>query len=485
MVGLVAGAGALLRGNLLVLLPAIALWPLVRARVARERLSGAAISAAWSLAGMALVLLPVFARNYAVGGEFALSTSGAGTNIYGGNNLDNPYGVATEFAWVRGVPEHEADDWKHEAQRRTGEQLTVMQVSAYWRDAALASMREQPLEHAKILWRKLRISLGAYEVPDNHFLEWDARYVAPLRWPWPGFALIGPWALIGVALLLVRRKQPVAEDIDRAAAREVALLAALYLGTVVLTVTSDRIRYALVPLLLPFAAHTVVLFAAWLRRPQRLAPLSLCGLAALSLACTAFVWTPVISASDRAKDFDERDFNLAAGILRTNGSLSAAEELTAVLDARYPKSVRVDLLQSEIDYRRAREILDTGESSSETRALAEARLDAALGRLKDARARSRPQELFRVHVLAGAIQQYLGQFAAAARHYANALEFDPEDADVLRRRGVCLANAAMQQPPGAQREKGLDEALAILDALPNAASDAELARLIAQIRAAR
>ena len=79
----------------------------------------------------------------------------------------------------------------------------------------------------------------------------------------------------------------------------------------------------------------------------------------------------------------------------------------------------------------------------------------------------------------------MGEFAPAAQHYARALEFDPEDGDLLRLYGVCLANAAMQSPAGEARARGIEQALKILEPLNSTASDAELARLIAQIRAAR
>ena len=80
------------------------------------------------------MLLPVALRNLLVGGTFLLTTSGAGTNLYGGNNLENPYGRATEFSFLRGVPEHEAGDWRREAERRVGHPLDPGDVSAFWRD---------------------------------------------------------------------------------------------------------------------------------------------------------------------------------------------------------------------------------------------------------------------------------------------------------------------------------------------------------------
>lgn len=478
-VGALAGAGALLRGNLVPMLPFVALWPLARARFfARE--AGPAVGCV--LVGVAAWLIPVAWRNAAVGGEFALTTSGAGTNLYGGNNLDNRYGVATEFAWVRGVPEHEAGDWRHEAERRTGRELSAVEVSDFWRDATFASIAEHPREHAWILGRKLLLTLGAYEVPDNHFLEWDARHVATLRGPWPGFGLIGPFALLGLGLCLFRRDP----RIQRGAAIELALLAGLYLCTIVATVTSDRIRFGLVVLLLPFAGHAARHVGGMLLAWRRASPGELAGTALGLVVSIAVVFAPVLDATERANDFDERDHNLAAGLLRDGGDLEKAGACIADLQARHPRSVRVDLLESDLQFRQARALLEASPAPPDARVRAEALLDEALERLRETRGRSRPQEAFRVHVLAGAIQQYLGRFDAAARFYALALEFDPRDADVLRRRGLCLANEAMALPAGEVRRAGLRSALDLLEPLLEGGgndADGSLARLVESIRA--
>ncbi len=486
-VGFLAGLGALLRGNLVPMLPVLVLWPALRAACERRWTARALIACAMVFVGAALVLLPVALRNRAVGGAFVLTTSGAGTNIYGGNNLDNPSGVATEFAWVRTVPEHEADDWRHEAERRSGKSLSPMEVSSFWMHASLQSMREHPLEHAKILGRKLLLTLGAYEVPDNHFLEWDARYVASLRWPWPGFGIVGPLALIGCALLVAGAKSAQRWNIDFGAAIEVLLLAGLYLGTVVLTVTSDRIRYPLVGLLLPFAAFAVVRASVWLWRERRV---SLAQFAAGTLVVTAsafVVWTPVIDAQERAKDFDERDYNLAVEILRAKSSLAKAEQIVTELSARRPRDPNLELLQAEIESSRGLALLAMKAQAPfpDAEARAGAQLESALARLEWILERGTPIQHFRADAMTARILQSMGEFAQAARHYARALEFDPEDRDLLRLYGVCLANAAMQSPPGEERARGIEQALGILEPLNSTSSDAELARLIAGIRAAR
>lgn len=486
-VGFLAGIGALLRGNLVPMLPLIVLWPALRAAFERRWNAGAIAASAMVFVGAALVLTPVALRNRAVGGAFVLTTSGAGTNIYGGNNLDNPNGVATEFAWVRTVPEHEADDWRHEAERRCGKSLSPMEVSSFWMHASLQSMREHPLEHAKILGRKLLLTLGAYEVPDNHFLEWDARYVASLRWPWPGFAVVGPFALIGCALLVAGRTSARRWNVDLGAASEVLLLAGLYLGTVVLTVTSDRIRFPLVALLLPFAAFALVRASVWLWKERRASLAQFSAAALVSTAAIFVVWTPVIDAQERAKDFDERDYNLAVEILRAKSSLSKAEKIVVELSARRPRDSNLELLHAEIESSRGLALLAMKAQAPfpDAEARAHGLIESALSRLAWILERGTPIQHFRADAMTARIRQSMGEFAKAAQHYARALEFDPEDGDLLRLYGVCLANAAMQSPAGEARARGIEQALKILEPLNTTSNDAELMRLIAQIRAAR
>src|SRR5262249_33661895 len=162
-----------------------------------------------------------------------------------------------EPGFVRGIPEHEAGDWRREAERRVGHPLGPAAVSAFWAGEALRSFREHPVAHLGILWRKLRLSLGRYEVPDDHALDWDARYVAVARGPFPGFGLVGALGIAGILLCALRGRAGTGfAPEDPGAALVLALLFLLYLATIVLTVTSDRARLPLVPLLVPFAAWT-------------------------------------------------------------------------------------------------------------------------------------------------------------------------------------------------------------------------------------
>jgi 4-amino-4-deoxy-L-arabinose transferase-like glycosyltransferase len=468
-VGVLAGLGALLRGNVLVLLPCFVLWPAARALIERRPVRAAVPAALSVVVGIAFVLLPVATRNAVVGGRFLLTTSGAGTNFYGGNNLDNPYGVAKEFDWVRGVPAYEADDWRHEAERREGRPLDAAETSSYWLGASLHSMGAHPLEHLGIFWRKLRLTLGGYEVPDNHFIDWDARYVPLLAAPLPGFALVGGLSLAGLLLFLASEQRR-----GRGAALELACLVLLYLATIVLTVTSARVRLALVPLLLPFGAAFVTGLRAVPARSRKLAG------GALVVAALA-VLVPVLPASKRGEDFDERDFNLAGGWIDEGREPERAEALLRGLAERHQKSARVGRRLAQLEYERARARIAGATSEAELLEI-QREVEALLARLLTIMEHSNPRERFRAASLAGAMLQDQGQWGPAADLYGQALEFDPEDRDLRRRLAVVLAEAAVGEASDAARRLGLRAAESLLVELIDEESTSALESLLEQVR---
>ncbi len=457
-VGVLAGLGALLRGNVLVLLPVLVAWPLLRAALARAPLRPALPRAAAVLGGVALVLAPVALRNWAVGGVVALSTSGAGTNLYGGNNELNPYGVATEFPWVRGIPRHEAEDWRAEAERRTGRALDAAGTSAFWSGEVRRSARERPALHARILWNKLRATLGAYEVPDNHLLEWDRRYVPLLRRPWPGFGLWGTLGLAGLFAFLARgfRRDGYRHGGARPrAAIELAALVCLYLATIVLTVTSDRVRLALVPLLLPFAGAFVA--ASFERLRSRAAPRAWIGPASALLVAALVVHVPVFDASTRAGDLADREHNHAVALLE-QGRLEEATALAQDLARDWPGSARIQLLLADCEWRRGWALA----AEPETRAQGQERIGAVLARLRALLELPglAPKEASRARRLAGWIQLALGNAGAAERHFRLAREFAPRDADLA----LGHAQALIALVEGGAREHGA-QAGELLDGL--------------------
>ena len=513
-IGALGGLGALLRGNMLVLLPVFAAWPLARLlvrRVAARRApatdgasSGSASSSGASratsparaladgalvLLGAACVLAPVALRNRAVGGALVLTTSGAGTNLYGGNNRENPYGRATEFSFVRGVPEHEAKDWEHEAERRAGRELDPAEVSAFWRDEVLRSVRADPGLHLSILWNKLRLSLGAYEVPDNHLLAWDARFVPLARLPWPRFGVVGTLGLAGIALAAAaclsraaRARLTAFVPADAGAALELAALFLAYLATVVLTVTSDRARLPLLVALAPFAGHAL---AGTVRAARSYAGRALIAAAAALLAAGAFVASNALPAHELAEDLDEREYNLAVQRLHAERRPDEARAIAERLAASHPRSARLAMLLAEIDVVRARAV-DPALRGREGLAERSRLLADALARTEPLAddARLPPRERFRARHLAAWILLEGGRALDAQRRYREALEFDPEGPDLL----VGLARARVagtDELPPEQRLAALEGALAIVARLEPGARGDRARRAELELLAAR
>ncbi|MCE9594692.1 MAG: glycosyltransferase family 39 protein [Planctomycetes bacterium] len=469
-VGALAAFGALLRGNMLVLIPCFVAWPVVVEFCTERAWRRGVVGALLVGVGAACVLLPVARRNQVVGGRFVLTTSGAGTNFYGGNNLDNPYGVAKEFDWVRGIPKYEAADWRHEAERRSGRALDAAETSSFWASETLRSMAAQPAFHLRALWRKFRLALGTYEVPDNHFLEWDAAWVPLLRAPLLGFGLVGTLGVGGMlaAAWLRRRASPWSS----------LALFALYLGTIVLTVMSERARLVLVPLLAVFAGGWLV--HVFTRDAVRRGLVFACVLVAAPL-----VLVPTFDSGARQRDLDERDYNLATILISDGGDLVRARSLGEALAVRYPGTPRAALLLADIEWRLARRVLDEPKSAAADAARARTELDRIVASLDAVEARADPQERFRLTKLRGAIRQFQGDFAAAERDYRVARDFDPEDPDVARRLAVSLANRAMGDADATRRRAGLVEAAGLLEALATRTpDDEELVRLAREVRAA-
>ncbi len=461
--GLLGGLGALLRGNLLILLPLLALWPWLRRRESsggdlRQNLRAGGLF----LGGVALVLVPVLLRNGHVGGVYALTTSGAGTNFYGGNNPDNPHGVATEFDWVRGIPRYEADDWRREAERRTGRALDAGESSSYWMGEAFASMGRDPGLHLSILWNKLRLALGDYEVPDNHHLEWDARYVPLLGPGWPGFGLWGGCGLAGLLLLLARR------DLGRGRG-ELALLFVLYLGTIVATVMSMRARLPLLVLLLPFTGYWAREFSEAFDVRGRAAQLRSMAAALLALVLGAGVaCLPVFSAEQREEDLADRDYNLVVTWLERGEELDGASHLAEELAQRYPRSSRLQTLLADTEWRRGRALAAAGNVAG-----GEELVDAALARLRrvtEAEGIS-PRERSRAWRLAGYVQAQLGRWDAAERFFHQAREFAGEDLELRVSHGQALLMSARALPEGVERREREARGRVLLEGVMEEAPD--------------
>ncbi len=243
--GVALGLLMLTRENAAVLIAPIAVWLAVRRpaplRFAVRRVAAFAV-------GLAVVVLPVTIRNAAVGGELAITTAQFGPNFYIGNNPDADGTYRALVPW-RGNARFERQDATELAERAVGHALTPGEVSAYFRDWALAFIRAEPARWLRLLGRKLALTVNAVEVSDS-----EDQYTYG-EWSWPlrlqtvwNFGVLVVLALLG--MWTTRR--------DWRRLWVVHAIIGLYAASVVLFYVFGRYRFPLVPPLMLFAGEAVV-----------------------------------------------------------------------------------------------------------------------------------------------------------------------------------------------------------------------------------
>jgi tetratricopeptide (TPR) repeat protein len=245
--GLAMGGLSLTRENGLVFIAVLGAWILTRARASR---GGFALVRPLVMfaAGLAVVLVPVAARNAAVGGGFYLTTSQFGPNFYIGNNPKSD-GTYMSLRFGRGAPEYERQDATELAEYAVGRRLTPAEVSGFWTDRAMAFITGSPGAWAKLMARKFLLLWNATEMLDTESQESYAEYSLPLRaLGWFGhFGVLVPLAVIGAFVAWpVRRRAGI-----------LFAMTGIYAASVLIFYVFARYRLPLVPLLMLFAGLPV------------------------------------------------------------------------------------------------------------------------------------------------------------------------------------------------------------------------------------
>ncbi|MCK4342097.1 MAG: tetratricopeptide repeat protein [Phycisphaerae bacterium] len=245
--GLVLGLLCLTRENALLLIPVLGAWLAIH--VTKPGLATRAGRVGVFAVGLLIALLPVGFRNWAVGGEFALTTSQAGPNFYIGNNPDAP-GIYVPLRPGRGGPRTERQDAAELAELARGHPLTPREVSHYWLGKSWEFIRAQPGAWLRLTGRKAIFTFNAYEIPDAedmYFYELRCGLIRSLGYLLH-FGVLFPLAVAGIYLTMSRW-------------RELWVLYALVLTMAVSVIAFfvfARYRFPLVPVLTLFAGAALV-----------------------------------------------------------------------------------------------------------------------------------------------------------------------------------------------------------------------------------
>ncbi|MGE0863660.1 MAG: tetratricopeptide repeat protein [Vicinamibacterales bacterium] len=260
--GLAMGGLALTRENALVFIAVIVAWIIVRARTGTRPPGTSGTSGTLGALrplgtfalGLAIVLLPVAARNYAVGGGFYLTTSQFGPNLYIGNN-PGADGTYASIRSGRGAPEFERQDAREVAEQAAGRALSPAEVSSYWTEQAVEFITSQPGAWLRLTGRKIALLFNSAEMLDTESQESYAEWSLPLRLGGVAghFGVLVPLAAFGlIATWHQRRRLWVLHA-----------LALAYAASVVMFYVFARYRYPLVPFLMLYAAAGLAIPFDW------------------------------------------------------------------------------------------------------------------------------------------------------------------------------------------------------------------------------
>jgi len=304
--GGVLGLGTLVRGNMLLVSVAAALFLAIR----REGKAAGLV-----LAGTLLCIVPATIRNAIVARDFVLTTAQLGPNLYTGNNPENTTGRYRPPSFLKaGAPEYEESGFREEAERISGHPMKASQVDAFWRGRAVRYIFSNIGTFLGVTLKRGLMLTNAFEIPDNYNLPFMERFSVVLRLPLFTFGFfVAPLAAAGIYLSWT----------DRSKFAMLYVLLGAYVLSILFFFVFDRYRLPIVPILMVFGAHAVVKFIQLREYQMRAVPKT----AAIVFAVTlVLVNVPLPASIGGYRDFRTAHLNLGTYYLTHDQPAEAAAE---------------------------------------------------------------------------------------------------------------------------------------------------------------
>ncbi|MBN1593236.1 MAG: glycosyltransferase family 39 protein [Candidatus Coatesbacteria bacterium] len=244
--GLTLGLTALLRGNILLYVPAIIVFAIWKPPEGRFKAIGRTLLP--FLVGVGLPLMLCAAVNYSAEKDIVLLSSNAGYNFFVGNRPEasGVYDRITQFgdtAWFK-VTDPDGRDF---ARAATGKELRPSEASRFWFHTTLESMKGRYFQTGLLFMKKVGLFFNRHELPQMYWYEVARESSRLLKLLPVTFVFLTPLGLFGIGLAL--RKGGIH--------RLFASFAILYVLSIAIFFVVARYRIPLVPLLLAFSGWTI------------------------------------------------------------------------------------------------------------------------------------------------------------------------------------------------------------------------------------
>jgi len=302
--GVIAGFSAITRSTGLLFALLVVLFSVIYRFTTRKKRSQRQYTsrlAARFILGMIIIVAPVTIANYYLEGDLVLVSSNGGINFYTGNNknTDGTTPVLPGVQWERLV-----------RQQREWGLIQSSDISRAWGEKGLYFIQEHPGKAAHLWIRKLLLFLKNQELRNNKGMEFVKRFSAVLRLPLPGFGLIMPLAVLGLAITFRhwRKFWPL------------YLVPTTVLLVNIIFFTCARYRVTAAPFLICFALQGVLHLSTLIRAGSRRAIGRACLPVILLLVFAFQPWWPAL------KSYTYRDYFNLGNVYWQRGDHGQARE---------------------------------------------------------------------------------------------------------------------------------------------------------------
>ncbi|MBN2159834.1 MAG: glycosyltransferase family 39 protein [Spirochaetes bacterium] len=241
--GIVFGLLVLTLPNFLICVVIIVVWMMVYGPgTTRRKAESAALFGAFVL----FFVLLTTARNYYVSKDPILISTNASINLYIGNNEDinRTVSIRPGRQWERFT------QYPYETERITNDR----EENWFWYKQTFKYIFSHPFDWLLLTLKKTVLFFNSYEYPRNFDNAFFAEFTRLSRMPFVNLRIIMPLGLCGMIFALFRIREKRNADYIRL----LLLVFAGYAASIILVFIAGRYRLPVIPILILFAAYTIV-----------------------------------------------------------------------------------------------------------------------------------------------------------------------------------------------------------------------------------